>query len=118
MRRAYTGASGTSSRDARCTTDVACYHDAMSNPLLDLTGPPRFDAITPEHVVPGMRALLAELGAELERLEVSATPTWDGVVDPLERLGDRLGRTWGTVGHLMGVRNSDAMRAAHETVQP
>ena len=37
---------------------------------------------------------------------------------PLEALTDRLQRAWGTVGHLMGVKNSDALRAAHEAVQP
>jgi oligopeptidase A len=40
------------------------------------------------------------------------------VVEPLEHLNDRLGLAWGTVGHLMGVRNSDELRKAHEEVQP
>jgi oligopeptidase A len=90
----------------------------LENPLLDPTAPPHFDRITPEHVVPGMRALLADLGAELDRLEASAAPAWDTVVEPITRMTDRLSLAWGTVGHLMGVRNSDALRKAHETVQP
>src|SRR5262245_8887203 len=65
-----------------------------------------------------MRALLADLGAELDRLEASAAPAWDAVVEPITRMTDRLALAWGTVGHLMGVRNSDALRTAHETVQP
>ena len=65
-----------------------------------------------------MRALLAELEAELAALEKSAAPSWSGVVEPLERIGDRLGDTWGVVGHLLGVRNSPALRTAHEAVQP
>jgi oligopeptidase A len=88
------------------------------NPLLDRSGLPRFDLITPEHVVPGIRELLGELAAELTRIEEVATPTWAGVVEPIERLGDRLSVAWGTVGHLMGVKNSDALRTAQETVQP
>ena len=88
------------------------------NPLLHPTTPPRFDLITPEHVVPAVRALLADLGAELDRLEASAAPTWDAVVEPITSMTDRLSLVWGTVGHLMGVRNSDALRTAHETVQP
>ena len=88
------------------------------NPLLDTSGPPRFADIVPEHVVPGIRALLGELGEALDALETAAAPTWDAVVEPLERIGDRLSRVWGTVGHLMGVRNSPALRTAHETVQP
>ncbi len=88
------------------------------NPLLHPTTPPRFDLITPEHVVPAVRALLADLGADLDRLEASAAPTWDAVVEPITSMTDRLSLVWGTVGHLMGVRNSDALRTAQETVQP
>ena len=46
------------------------------------------------------------------------TPTWSGLVEPLERIGDRLGRPWGTVSHLKAVRDSEALRAAVDTVQP
>ena len=46
------------------------------------------------------------------------TPTWSGLVEPLERISDRLGRTWGVVSHLKAVRDSEALRAAVETVQP
>jgi oligopeptidase A len=62
--------------------------------------------------------LLAALTAELEQAEANATPTWDGVVAPIEELTDRLGRVWGAVGHLMGVQNGDAIRAAYERMQP
>ncbi len=88
------------------------------NPLLDPAAPPTFDAITADHVVPGLRALLADLGADLDRLEGSAAPSWDAVVEPITRITERLALVWGTVGHLMAVRNSDALRAAHGTVQP
>jgi oligopeptidase A len=88
------------------------------NPLLAAEGLPRFDLIGPEHVQPGMSALLDELEAAFERFEAEIEPTWESAVDPLERLGDRLQHAWGVVGHLMGVKNSDALREAHEAVQP
>jgi oligopeptidase A len=88
------------------------------NSLLQHTALPRFDLIRPEHVVPAMRHLLTTLEAALQQLEAHAQPTWDGLVEPLERLGDRLQVAWGIVGHLMGVQNSDALRQAHQTVQP
>jgi len=91
--------------------------DPASNPLLAPGSPPAFDRIRPEHVVPAVRALLAELAAELERVEAAAAPDWPRSVDPIERIGDRLSRVWGTVGHLMGVRNSDDLRRAHDEVQ-
>jgi oligopeptidase A len=88
-----------------------------SNPLEREGGLPAFDQIRPEHVAPGVRSRLAQLEGELARLEADVEPSWSGLVEPLERLGDRMQSTWGTVGHLMGVKNSDALRAAHDEVQ-
>ena len=82
------------------------------NPLLDRQALPAFSAIEAAHVEPGIRALLDELREELRVLERQAAPTWEGVIVPLEALGDRLGSAWGIVGHLMGVRNNDDLRAA------
>ncbi len=88
------------------------------NPLLIGKGLPPFDAIKPEHVVPAMTQLLAELEEELATLEANVTPTWSGLVEPLDRLGERITWSWGIVNHLMGVKNSPELREAHETVQP
>jgi oligopeptidase A len=88
------------------------------NPLLEPTPYPRFDEIKAEHVVPAMTALLGELDAEFETLEAGVTPTWNSLVVPLERIGDRLGSVWGAVIHLMGVKNSPELREAHAAVQP
>src|SRR5918996_2832264 len=87
------------------------------NPLLQPTSYPHFDRIRPEHVVPAVRWLLNELETELQQVEAHLQSTWPGLVEPLERLGDRLSRTWGIVGHLMGVQNSDALRQAYQEVQ-
>ncbi len=91
---------------------------APDNPLLEPSGLPRFDRTGPEHVEPGMRELLGRLERELGELEAHAMPSWEGLVEPLERLTDRLDFSWGVAGHLMGVRNSDSLRTAYEAVQP
>ncbi|MBD1913363.1 MULTISPECIES: M3 family metallopeptidase [unclassified Leptolyngbya] len=91
---------------------------STENPLLIGHGLPPFDEIRPEYVVPAMTQLLAELHDSLTELEQTLEPTWSGLVEPLQRLGDRLGWTWGIVNHLMGVRNSPELRQAHEEVQP
>jgi oligopeptidase A len=88
------------------------------NPLLQGYGLPSFADITTDHVVPAMTQLLEELGKELTTLEANIQPTWDGLVEPLERLTERLTWSWGIVNHLMGVKNSPELREAHETVQP
>ncbi|HIK31748.1 MAG TPA: M3 family metallopeptidase [Oscillatoriales cyanobacterium M59_W2019_021] len=88
------------------------------NPLLIGKGLPPFDAIQPEHVVPAMTQLLEELDRSLSDLETQVIPTWSGLVEPLDGIIDRLGWSWGIVGHLMGVKNSPQLREAHQTLQP
>ena len=89
----------------------------QDNPLLEAGPLPAFDRIEPEHVAPAIRALLAEQTEALEALEAAVEPRFEAVIAPLERMNDRLGAAWGAVGHLMGVRNSDALREAYESVQ-
>lgn len=88
------------------------------NPLLKGRGLPPFADIQPEHVVPAMTQLLAELESELADLEANVTSTWSGLVEPIDRLSERLRWSWGIIGHLMGVKNSPELRTAYETIQP
>lgn len=88
------------------------------NPLLKGSGLPPFTEIQPEQVQPAFQQLLAELEQELTTLEANVQPTWDGLVEPLEKLSDRLTWSWGIVNHLVGVKNSPKLRVAHEAVQP
>lgn len=89
----------------------------MDNPLLQLASLPDFATIHPEHIAPAIRQLLDETNAELQRLEAELEPTWSGLIEPLERIENRLSLAWGAVGHLMGVKNSEALRQAHQEVQ-
>jgi oligopeptidase A len=88
------------------------------NPLLIGQGLPPFEQITPDQVVPGITQLLTELEQDLIQLETDVKPTWKDLVEPLEKLQERLTWSWGIVGHLMGVKNSPELRTAHATVQP
>lgn len=87
-------------------------------PLLRGKGLPPFAMIEADAVVPEMTQLLDELDAELASLEANVQPTWEGLVEPLQLLEERLTWSWGIVNHLMGVKNSPELRKAHETVQP
>ncbi|MBW4614014.1 MAG: M3 family metallopeptidase [Desmonostoc vinosum HA7617-LM4] len=89
-----------------------------TNPLLQGYGLPPFPEIRPEQVVPAFDEMLAELNQQLATLEANVQPTWGGLVEPLEKLTERLYWSWGIVNHLMGVKNSPELRQAHETVQP
>jgi len=79
---------------------------------------PNFDKVQPEHVVPGITALLAQLSKEIDTLEREVSPTWDGLINPLERISDRLSRAWGTISHLKAVRDTAELRKAYEEVHP
>jgi len=87
------------------------------NPLLQFSSLPDFAKIHPEHIAPAIRQLLAETDAEQHQLEADLEPTWAGLMEPLEQLENRLSLAWGAVGHLMGVKNSEALRQAHREVQ-
>ena len=85
-------------------------------------GLPAFAAITPEAVTAHIPGLISELETELSALEQrldaqladgDAGLSWAAVMDPLQRLGERLRWSWGVVSHLNGVCNSPELREAH-----
>ena len=99
---------------------------SADNPLLADSGLPRFDVIRPEHVVPGMNTVLERLTQQFDAMESDLaaaiadgqTPTFEQIFEPQFAIGRLFERSWGAIGHLMGVQNSDELRAAYETVQP
>ncbi|MFN0199559.1 MAG: M3 family metallopeptidase [Planctomycetaceae bacterium] len=88
------------------------------NPLLVRAGLPPFDRIKPEHVVPAVRQVLAAAETTLAEIERTAEPTWEGLIDRLDILDLPFEYAWGPVGHLFGVKNSNELRDAYETVLP
>ena len=88
------------------------------NPLLVLEGLPRFDEIEPRHIKPAVQALLEQSEAGLRKIEKEAQPTWEGLMQPLEELDYPWERSWGPIGHLLGVKNTPELREAYESVLP
>ncbi len=88
------------------------------NPLLVLEGLPRFDRIEPHHIQPAVKALLEQSEAGLKKIEAEAQPSWAGLLQPLEELDYPWERSWGSVGHLLGVKNTPEIREAYESVLP
>ena len=92
-----------------------------SNPLLDFSGLPRFDAIRPEHVTPAIEQLIADARQVVQALEAPGTGndvSWDNFVVPLEETTERLGRAWGVVNHLNHVMDTPELRAVYNENQP
>ena len=88
------------------------------NTLLIGKGLPPFESIKSEDIVPAITGLLIELEQELINLEATVKPTWNDLVEPLQKLEDRLTWSWGILGHLMGVKNSPELRKAYNEIQP
>lgn len=74
------------------------------NPLLDVSGLPRFDAVRPEHVGPAVQELIDLASAALERVVAPDFPArWNDLARELDVATERLGRAWGMVSHLHAV---------------
>jgi oligopeptidase A len=99
-------------------TDTKTTPDLTDNPLMQREGLPAFDAILPEHVLPGVEASLAEVAEAFDALEVGAEPTWDGLLGTMEAIDRVFEYCWGPVDHLMAVKNSDELREAYMAAQP
>ena len=90
----------------------------MTNPLLDFSGLPRFDAIRAEHVAPAIDQLLAEAEHAVMAAETVAPVGWDNFVVPLDDATERLARAWGQVTHLEAVVNTPELREAYNANLP
>ena len=88
-----------------------------TNPLYQPADVPAFAAIRPEHaaVIPQM---LQENRAAIEDLIARGDYSWDGLMQPLERLENRLAKAVSPVAHLHAVTSTDDWRAAYEALLP
>ena len=90
----------------------------MTNPLLDFTGLPRFDAIRPEHVTPAIDTLLEQARAAVAAARSVEPVTWESFIVPLDDATERLYRAWGQVSHLESVVNTAELRAVYNENLP
>ncbi|KAK8583896.1 hypothetical protein V6N12_068151 [Hibiscus sabdariffa] len=66
-----------------------------------------------KHVRPGIRALLKKLESDLDELEKTMEPLWPKLVEPLEKIVDRLTVVWGMVNHLKAVKVEKMMNGGN-----
>lgn len=102
-----------------CTTPTTptTAPDAATNPLLDGSALPRFDAIRPEHVQPAIEQLLQQAQAALEQVTAPGfVADWQGIAAVLDVATERLGRAWSAVSHLNAVADTPELRAAYNAM--
>ena len=91
----------------------------MLNPLLDFSGLPRFDAISPADVQPALAQLLTESRELVTQLTDESVPaSWQDYSAPLSDGIERLSRAWGIVGHLHSVNDIPVWREAYNALLP
>lgn len=113
---------------------LAVHAEGRANPLMikDKSGLPKFEKITPADVQPALEHHLSKLQTSFQDFEKTLQdPTklgsawgrrrleydYEMVIEENEKIQSDLSSTWGVVGHLMGVKNSDDLRAAHDAMQ-
>ncbi|HNC20342.1 M3 family metallopeptidase [Accumulibacter sp.] len=94
-------------------------HPLQDNPLLDFSGLPRFDMLTPADVQPAISTLLGRCRALIERQTADdLAATWTDFAAPLFDGFEQLSRAWGTVGHVHSVNDIPAWRDAYNGMLP
>jgi oligopeptidase A len=92
---------------------------APTQPLLDFSDLPLFDAITPSGVGPAIDELLQQADAALEQVTAPDFPAdWKAMASTLDVATERLGRAWGAVSHLNSVADTPELRAAYNEALP
>jgi len=95
--------------------------EAPTNPLLDISGLPKFGVIDPSHIEPAMSSVLSSLRESFKTFEAELPQkekSYEEVVESIEKMSFPLAYGWGVVSHLNGVMNSDPLRKAHEAAEP
>lgn len=91
----------------------------MSNALLEFSGLPQFDRITPEDVAPAVDVLLERANVALEKVTAPDFPArWDAIAQVLDVATEQLGTAWGAVSHLNSVADTPELRAAYNAALP
>ncbi|MEF8714809.1 MAG: M3 family metallopeptidase [Accumulibacter sp.] len=94
-------------------------HSLQDNPLLDFSGLPRFDVLTPADVQPAISTLLGRCRALIERLTADdLAATWTDFAAPLFDGFEQLSRAWGMIGHVHSVNDIPAWRDAYNGMLP
>jgi oligopeptidase A len=79
---------------------------------------PNWSTFTPAKAAADLPRFLAQSEAAVAALEDSSPATYAALVEALDDATRELYRTWGMVGHMTSVMNSDAWRQVEEGFQP
>jgi len=78
---------------------------------------PNWPSVRADDVEAGVRLLVSEVEARFGELEASLTPSWSGLMEPLQQLEHRLGKVIAPIMHLISVKYSDALQESYDRVR-
>lgn len=88
------------------------------NPLYAIGELPDFPAIEVQHVVPALSQRLDDARVAVTRADETLAADYGSAITAYEDACRELFESWGVVGHLLSVRNTEELRAAHAEMQP
>ncbi len=90
-----------------------------ANPLLSDQDPFPFHLVQARHVEPGVREVLERGQAGIDELASDAdAPTWESLIDPLDKLTRWVGERLAPATHLISVAETRVLREAYNAVLP
>ena len=121
----------TSSCTSSTSLKASTASDVLVNPLLKTNSLPLFHEISPSNAKEAIEIELKNLKENFEKFEnvlknPQSGPAWGSkrveydykmVVEDLEVIQHDLSYSWGVIGHLLGVKNSEDLRKAHDSMQ-
>ena len=87
-----------------------------ANPILSAAVRAPYDQMRAEHVLPAAAELEEWVNGQIDALEQSAEPTWEGVMVALEEIDVHTHRFASRSGHLHAVLSNEEIRDVGENV--
>jgi len=89
------------------------------NPLLSKEHLPLFNQISAEDVEPAIDEVIKTNREKIkDLLSKNTEPSWENLVEPLDKLNVTLSNAWNAVSHLNSVKDTPEFRKAHEAALP
>ncbi|MEI8027955.1 MAG: M3 family metallopeptidase [Pseudomonadota bacterium] len=90
------------------------------NPLLENSSSlPKYAAIAAEHIEEAVDSMVVAMEQGFSKIENdSTTPSWENLIEEINKLEDWYPRVWSPVSHLHAVKNESALREAYQKALP
>ncbi len=90
------------------------------NPLLENSSSlPKYGDIAAEHIEKAVESMVVAMEQGFSKIENDSTPpSWENLIEEINKLEDWYSRVWSPVSHLHAVKNEAALREAYQNALP